>query len=48
MLSHGCFISIPKPFNVDTDYGDECVVVKLTNETEPKLWLTLSSSYHEP
>ena len=35
MVSNGCFISIPKPVNVDTDYGDECVVVKITNENEP-------------
>ena len=35
MISNGCFISIPKPFNVDTEYGDECVVVKITNENEP-------------
>ena len=35
MISNGCVISIPKPFNVDTDYGDECVVVKITNDNEP-------------
>ena len=48
MVSNGCFISIPKPVNVDTDYGDECVVVKITNQSEPKDWLTLSSSCDEP
>ena len=35
MISNGCVISIPKPYNVDTDYVDERVVVKLTNENEP-------------
>ena len=35
LISNGCFISIPKPLNVDTDYGDECTVVKTTNENEP-------------
>ena len=32
MLSNGCFVSIPKPLNADTDYGDECVVVNITHE----------------
>ena len=36
MISNGCFVSIPKPNNVDTDYGDECVVIKITNDNEPK------------
>ena len=35
MISNGCFISIPKPLNVDTDYGDECVIVELLKENEP-------------
>ena len=32
MIPNGCFISMPKPFDVDIEYGDECVVVKLINE----------------
>ena len=35
MISNGCVISIPKPFNVDTDYVDERVVGKLTNDNTP-------------
>ena len=35
MMSNGCFISIPKPFNVDTDYGGECVVVDISNDNAP-------------
>jgi hypothetical protein len=31
MVSNGCFISIPKPSNIDKEFGDECVIVKLTN-----------------
>ena len=32
MISNGCFVSIPQPNNVNTDYGDECVVIKITND----------------
>ena len=35
MISNGYCISIPKPFDVDTDVWDECSVVKSTNENEP-------------
>jgi hypothetical protein len=35
MMSNGCFINISKPSNVDIEYGDECVIVKITNENEP-------------
>ena len=35
MISNGCFINIPRPYNVDKAYGDECVIVKLTNDNEP-------------
>ena len=34
MIPNGCVISMPKPFNVDTEYGDECVVVKRANGDE--------------
>ena len=44
MISNGCFVSIPKPVNVDTDYGDECIVVKITNNNEPNEWFNLPSS----
>ena len=47
MISNGCFISVQKPFNVDTDYGDECVIVKLTNENEPLNYSEVASSYDE-
>ena len=42
MISNGCFIRIPKPNNLNKEYG-EGVIVKLTNDNEPKLWLALSS-----
>ena len=48
MISNGCFISVPKPNNLNKEYGEECVIVQITNENEPKLWLALSSSYDEP
>jgi hypothetical protein len=35
MISNGCFINIPKPVNVDEEYGDECVIIKITNDNEP-------------
>ena len=35
MISNGCFVSIRKPCNVETEYGDERVVVNITNESEP-------------
>ena len=47
MTSNGSFISIPEPSNVDTDFGDECIIIKLTNENEPELWSELSSSNDE-
>ena len=41
MLSNGCFVSIPKPLNADTDYGDECVVVNTTHENAPSILITI-------
>ena len=35
MMSNGCFIIIPKPFHVDTEYGDRCIINKTTNDNEP-------------
>ena len=35
MISNGSFISIPLPDNLNKEYGEECVIVKLTNENEP-------------
>ena len=29
MISHGCFIIIPKPFNVDLDYGMSASLLNL-------------------
>jgi hypothetical protein len=34
MVSNGCFINIPKPNNINTYYGDECVVVNLTHNNQ--------------
>ena len=34
MISNGCFISIPKPGNLNKEYGDECVIIKITNDNE--------------
>ena len=34
MLPNGCFISIPRPKNLDTEYGEECVIVKITNDNK--------------
>lgn len=44
MLSNGCFISIPRPNNLNKEYGDECVIVKITNQNKPEQWSALSSS----
>ena len=35
MISNGSFINIPKPDNLNKEYGEERVIVKLTNENEP-------------
>jgi hypothetical protein len=35
MISNGCVISISMPSNIYTEYGDECVIVKITNDNEP-------------
>ena len=35
MISNGSVISIPKPDNPNKEYGEECVIVKITNENEP-------------
>ena len=48
MISNGCFISIPKPDNLNKEYGEECVIVKITNDNEPELCLALSSLDDEP
>jgi hypothetical protein len=34
MISNGCFSNIPKPSNITKGYGDECVVVKITNDNK--------------
>jgi hypothetical protein len=34
MKSNGCFIDIPKPTNINKEYGDACVIGKLTNNNE--------------
>ena len=41
MTSYGCFINIPKPFNVDTEYGDECIVIRITHENEPQILIII-------
>ena len=35
MISNGSFINVPKPKNLNKEYGDECVIVKITNENFP-------------
>ena len=35
MLSNGAFISVGKPINIAEEYGDECVIVKITNGFKP-------------
>ena len=35
MVPNGCFIIVATPSNVDKDYGDECVIVNLTNDNKP-------------
>ena len=47
MISNKCFVSIPKPSNLNKEYGEECAIIKLTNDNRPKLWSGLSSSYDE-
>ena len=47
MISNGCFINIPKPVDVDVEFGDECVIIKITNENEPLDFMDLSSSSDE-
>jgi hypothetical protein len=32
MISNGCVINIPKPSNLNIEYGEECVIVKITND----------------
>ena len=34
IISNGSFISIPKPDNLNTEHGEECVIVKLTTGHE--------------
>jgi hypothetical protein len=34
MVANGCFINIPKPANIDKEFGDECVIVKITNDNK--------------
>ena len=35
MLSNGCFISAGRPKNIEEEYGEECVIVKITNSFKP-------------
>jgi hypothetical protein len=35
MIVNVCFISIYKPFNVYNESGNECVIIKITNDNEP-------------
>ena len=35
MISNGSFITVPKPDNLNTEYGEECVTVELTNDKKP-------------
>ena len=35
MIPNVCCISIPKPSNDDKEYGDKCVVFKLTHDKKP-------------
>ena len=35
MISNGSFINIPKPYNLTKENGEECVIVKITNDNEP-------------
>ena len=44
MISNGCFINIPKPSNVDKEYGDDCVNVKLTNDNKPYIYIYINKS----
>ena len=37
MVSSVCFINIIKPYYVDKDYEDECVIVKLATDNEPSI-----------
>ena len=41
MVSNGCFIIIHKPSNVDQAHGDECVVVKLSNDNKPQISIVI-------
>ena len=34
MVANGCFINIPKPANIDKEFGDECVIVKITHDNK--------------
>ena len=34
-MYNGCFVNMYKPSNVDTEYWDEGVIVKLTKDNEP-------------
>ena len=34
MISNGCVVNISKPSNIDADYGDECVIDKITHANE--------------
>ena len=35
MISNGGLASVPKPDNINKYYGDECVIVKITNDRKP-------------
>ena len=34
MISNGCFIGVPKPDNINKEYGDEFVIAEITNDNE--------------
>jgi hypothetical protein len=32
MVSSGCVITVAKPYTINEESGDECVIVKITNK----------------
>jgi hypothetical protein len=32
MVSSGCVITVAKPYTINEESGDECVIVKVTNK----------------
>ena len=41
MISDGSFINIPKPHNINKEYGEECVFVKNTPDNASKILIIL-------